>query len=261
MTLFVVAPALVSNLSLSVNAGTSLTLGLNISDINVAPISSVLSVWITSLPSYGQLVQTVDGIQLGAAISTVPSLVSNAQHQLIYVSNDTFCSEKSIISDIFTFRAKVRYADLSVDSDLATISLTVVNPLVASVTSASLWFGVTNSTQPQSLILSGSDALSRSLTFIVSQLPRYGSLYSSNNLASRITSVPFVLSAPEVYYALTPYPYSSGISSETITRSDWFGYTVSVIGSTLQSPVANVSLVSSTSHTKSSLWGVKIIFC
>lgn len=259
--LSVIAPALVSNLSISVNASANSVLRLNISDINIAPASDVLSVWIMSLPVSGQVFQTVDGIQLGSAINTIPSLISNTQHQLIYVSNDTFCSGKSTVSDIFTFRALVQYADLSLDSNLATVSITVMNPFTAAATSASLWFDVNNSTQPQPLILGGSDVLGRPLAFIVNQLPRYGSLYSSNTLASRITSVPFVLSGPLVYYALTPYPYSSSLHSETITQSDWFGYMTSAVGYTLQSPVANVSLVSSISHTKLSLWDVKMIFC
>lgn len=49
------------------------------------PDGNNLRAKITQLPTHGQLYQTPDGVQLGAAISTIPTMVTNASMQVIFV--------------------------------------------------------------------------------------------------------------------------------------------------------------------------------
>ena len=65
---------------------------------------------ITSLPSKGTLYQTVDGVNKGAQIDTVPMAVSHAQGQLLYEPNpDAFGAGL----DAFTFKTNdgIYYSD------------------------------------------------------------------------------------------------------------------------------------------------------
>ena len=83
-----VAPATPTGVdtNLSLLALENLTLTLTATDSNSFASAGALSVWITQLPSYGILYQTMDGITLDSAITTIPSPVSNPNFSVIYVN-------------------------------------------------------------------------------------------------------------------------------------------------------------------------------
>jgi len=148
----------------------------------------ILSYKITTLPANGYLFQTSDGTTRGDTITSIPTNISYANHQVIYISAK---DGNGVNYGNFGFKVN----DGTADTEEAIVTINVIN--INDLPSATVQAVSADEDIDKTIILAATDADGDTLSYKISTLPANGYLFQTSDGSTRgdtIISTPTTVS-------------------------------------------------------------------